>query len=76
MKRTDLTGLEDVQLYDAYLWCKEEIERRTERRKTCLGLIKNNMLITEVKKELGMTFYTKFLQEGAIYEIEGRVRLL
>jgi len=76
MNKSDVSNLDEKSLMDLYLLCKEELEKRSIRRKTALGMLENNMLIEEAENRITPFFYDKFLREGLIYEVNDRVRLI
>jgi len=76
VNRQELKNYSDVDLMDLYLLCKEELEIRSNRRKTSLGKLSNNMLIEEAENLIGIKDYEKYIREGIIYEVGDRVRLI
>ncbi len=76
MNKAEVSNLNDKALMDLHLLCKEELEKRSVRRKTALGMIENDMLIEEAENKVGNILYDKFLREGVIYEVNDRVKLL
>jgi hypothetical protein len=76
MNKSDISNLNEKSLMDLYLLCKEELEKRSERRKSALGLLENDMLIEEAENMIGSFYYEMFLREGLIYEVGDKVRLL
>jgi hypothetical protein len=76
MNKSEVSNLDEKSLMDLYLLCKEELEKRSTRRKTALGMLENNMLIEEAENRITPFFYDKFLRDGFIYEVGDRVRLI